>query len=57
MFLNNFFFNLIKRINKYIKIPKTYLPFVQSLYQNRTDLSHLGGQDKGFCGIIIILKY
>ena len=34
--------NLIKRINIYIKILKTLILFVQSLYQNWTDLSCLG---------------
>ena len=29
MFLTKIFSNLIKRINKYDKIPKTYIPFVQ----------------------------
>ena len=42
--------NFIKRINKYIKMPKTLIPFVQSPYQNRKDLGRLGGLDKGFYG-------
>ena len=32
---------------------KTYIPFVQSLYQNWTDLGHLGGDwTKGFTIIL-----
>ena len=42
--------NLIKGINKYIKISKTLIPFDQSPYQNRTDLVRLGGLEKGFYG-------
>ena len=34
MSLTNFFPNLNIKINKYIKIPKTRIPFVQSPYQN-----------------------
>ena len=40
--------NLIKRINKYIKMSKTLIPFIQSPYQNRTDLGRLGDWTKGF---------
>ena len=47
--------NLIKRINKYNKILKTLIPFVQSSSQNRTDLGRLGGLDKGFTVIENIL--
>ena len=32
-------------------MPKTLIPFVQSPYQNRTDLGRLGRLDKGFYGI------
>ena len=45
-----FFSNLIKNNSKYIKMSKTLIPFVQSPYQNRTDLGRLGGLDKGFYG-------
>ena len=31
-------------------MPKTLIPFVQSPYQNRTDLGRFGGLDKGFYG-------
>ena len=31
-------------------MPKTYIPFVQSSYQNWTDLGSFGGLDKGFYG-------
>ena len=51
MFLTKNFSNLIKRTNKYVKIPKTYIPFVQSPYQNRADHGRLGRLDKGFYGI------
>ena len=42
--------NLNKNINKYIKISKTLIPFVQSPpSQNWTDLGRLGGDwTKGF---------
>ena len=39
-------------MNKYIKMSKTLIPFVQSPYQNWTDLGRLEGLDKGFYGII-----
>ena len=48
MFLTNIFSNLIKGINKYIKNSKTLIPFVQSPYQNWTDLGRLGEWTKGF---------
>ena len=51
------FSNLIKNNNKYIKIPKTLIPFVQSPYQNRTNLCRLGGDwTKGFTVFFILTE-
>ena len=50
-FLTKFFSKLIKRINKYILIPKTQKTLCPFPSQNLTDLGRLGGLDKGFYGI------
>ena len=48
MFLTKFFFNLIKKNNKYIKIPKTLIPFVQSpLPKSNWSRSFRGDWTKG----------
>ena len=58
MFLTKKFSNLIKRINNYIKISKTLILFVQSPYQNRTDLGRLGEDwTKGFTVINFMSCY
>ena len=42
------------KINKYIKIPKSLIPFVKSPYQNWTGLGHLEGDwPKGFTVVLI----
>ena len=43
MFLTKNFSSLIKRINKYIKMSKTLILFVQSSNQNRKNIGRLGG--------------
>ena len=47
LFFTKNFSNIYLKINKYIKMPKTQIPFVQSPYQNWTDLGHSGGTGQG----------